>query len=279
MFVLSHGRPNTIKTIDSLRTHGYTGKIYIILDNEDKTIPQYIENYGQDKVLIFDKEKVANEMDTYENFGDRRSVLFARYANFQIAKDLGVEYFMQLDDDYINFSYRFNHENVYFEEFMYNLDDVINAMIKFLDDSGFKTVCMAQSGDFIGGEESTLAKKIGMKRKAMNSFLCCTDNVIRFEGLLNDDVNTYLKYGKVGEIFGTINQVSLRQLATQQNPGGISEMYIEKGTYVKSFYSIMANPSCVGLMKMGMTHKRIHHSVKWDNAVPKIMRQKHSPNK
>ena len=45
--VISHGRPecNTVKV---LRECGYTGKIYIVVDDEDKTLPDYIERYGDD---------------------------------------------------------------------------------------------------------------------------------------------------------------------------------------------------------------------------------------
>lgn len=36
----------------------------------------------------------------------------------------------------------------------------------------------------------------------------------------------------------------------QKNKGGMSDVYIDKGTYLKSFYSVMFAPSCVkiGLM-------------------------------
>ena len=37
VFILTHGRPDQVHTYDSLMKAGYTGKVYIVIDNEDKT--------------------------------------------------------------------------------------------------------------------------------------------------------------------------------------------------------------------------------------------------
>ena len=52
-------------------------------------------------------------------------------------------------------------------------------------------------------------------------------------------------------------------------------MYLEMGTYVKSFYTIMYAPSCVKMGLLGLSSKRLHHQVYWNNAVPKILEEKH----
>lgn len=41
------------------------------------------------------------------------------------------------------------------------------------------------------------------------------------------------------------------QMQTQKNAGGMTETYLESGTYLKSFYSVMYAPSCVKLNTMG----------------------------
>ncbi len=48
-------------------------------------------------------------------------------------------------------------------------------------------------------------------------------------------------------------------------------MYIEYGTYVKSFFSVMVAPSCVKIGIMGSSHKRVHHLIAWENCTPKIV--------
>ena len=36
ILILTHGRPDNIKTLSSLKRAGYTGKYYIVIDNEDE---------------------------------------------------------------------------------------------------------------------------------------------------------------------------------------------------------------------------------------------------
>ncbi|MFQ7049208.1 MAG: hypothetical protein ACLRR1_11145 [Alistipes shahii] len=50
-FILTHGRPDRVLTYEKLRKHGYTGKIYIVCDDEDKTLPEYRKRFGD--VLVF----------------------------------------------------------------------------------------------------------------------------------------------------------------------------------------------------------------------------------
>ncbi|EFI4081186.1 TPA: hypothetical protein J5F60_004390 [Escherichia coli] len=37
VFILTHGRPDKVLTYRTLRRAGYTGKIFIVVDDEDKT--------------------------------------------------------------------------------------------------------------------------------------------------------------------------------------------------------------------------------------------------
>ena len=53
----------------------------------------------------------------------------------------------------------------------------------------------------------------------------------------------------------------------------LNNVYLDEGTYIKSFFSVMYNPSCVKVKEMGESHKRIHHVIHWNNAVPKIIRK------
>lgn len=48
-------------------------------------------------------------------------------------------------------------------------------------------------------------------------------------------------------------------------------VYIDAGTYVKSFYTVICMPSAVSISVMGAHSKRMHHKVAWDYCVPKIL--------
>jgi G:T/U-mismatch repair DNA glycosylase len=92
---------------------------------------------------------------------------------------------------------------------------------------------------------------------------------------MNDDVNTYLSQGKIGKLFFQIATVNVVQLQTQSNAGGNTEAYKAYGTYVKSFYSVIAAPDCCKIAYMGTSHRRLHHKINWNHAVPMILDEKH----
>jgi hypothetical protein len=62
VFILSHGRPDRVETLGALERAGYTGRTYIVIDDEDPQGEEYRKRYGE-KVLVFSKEAVAREID------------------------------------------------------------------------------------------------------------------------------------------------------------------------------------------------------------------------
>lgn len=270
VFILTHGRPDLVYTYKTLRKRGYTGPIKLVCDNMDKRLGEYIEKFG-DEVIVFDKEEQAAITDSMDNFNDLRAVLFARNACFRIARELGYRYFIELDDDYMTFLYKFDSEGSYRENAIKNLDAVFRIVFEFLRNTNARSVAFAQNGDFIGGGKGAFGKEIKLRRKCMNSFFCDTERPFEFHGRINEDVNVYVSQGMRGSLFFTIPTLSLNQRKTQSNAGGLTDIYLHLGTYVKSFYSVMCAPSAVCIAMMGETEMRIHHRVTWKNAVPKIL--------
>lgn len=277
IFILTHGRPNNVYTVKSLRKHGYTGKIIMVIDNEDNSADEYFKKY--DDVEMFNKKEIANTFDEADNFEDRRAIIYARNACFQIAKKRNIKYFMQMDDDYTYFEYRIYNEAKQKPENIYNLDSIILALLEFYKNTNFTTISMAQGGDFIGGKHNKMAQKPTIFRKCMNSFLCSTDRPFQFIGRINEDVNTYVHQQSKGLLMGTIPFIALGQKTTQKNKGGMTELYLDSGTYVKSFYTVMFSPSSCYIKPMGDKHMRLHHAIKWDHAVPKIISEEHKKNR
>lgn len=280
VFILTHGRPNNVKTISALQKAGYTGKLYLIVDNEDKTLEEYIVNFGKDKIIIFDKKEMADQIDEGNNFDERRTITHARNACFKIANQLGIKYFMQLDDDYVRFEHRYisNCGKKLSAHKIIDLDDIIMLYLEFFKKSNFSSIAFAQSGDFFGGIKSkfiTSNTSNPLKRKCMNSFICSTDRPFQFVGAMNEDVNTYTTLGSRGILFGTIPVISLKQQATQSQKGGITDMYLKFGTYCKAFTTVMMHPSSVKVFMMQSKYPRIHHYIKWKNTVPMIISEEY----
>jgi hypothetical protein len=272
-YILSHGRPDNVKTYEALRKAGYTGPIRIVIDDEDKTGPQYIARYGAE-VVKFSKAEAALLFDEMDNFDERRSVIYARNALWGIAKADGYRYFIELDDDYSSFGFRFDSRNNYVHHAVRNMDECLDLMVEFLKQSGAASVAMSQGGDHIGGYYELPA----LRRKVMNSFVCDVDKPFYFCGKLNDDVNTYVSLGVKGALFFTVMQVMLTQAQTQANSGGLTDIYLAFGTYVKSFYTVMIQPSSVQIGVMGDHASkvyRIHHKIDWPKTVPMILSPEH----
>lgn len=266
VFILTHGRPNKVKTWSTLKKCGYTGEIYLVVDNEDPCIGEYIQNFGIENVKVFDKKGMMSSVDNGNNFGNTNVILYARNACFQIAKKMGITYFMQLDDDYYYFGYRYPTG----ARIIKNIDSVFDSLIKFYQKTNIKSIAFSQGGDHIGGFSG-----IKLLRKCMNSFLCSTQRPFDFVGSMNEDVNTYITLGHKGDLFFTFTNLQLDQKDTQSNEGGMTKEYELSGTYIKSFQSVVMHPSGTRVSMMNSTNTRIHHTIKWKNTAPKILDEKY----
>lgn len=274
IIIISHGRPNDIYTLKTLKKAGCTIPTFILIDDTDEKSDLYLKKY-KEKVFIFNKEKYAKSVDNYDNFDNYRSTTHARNASFDLAKDLGYQYFLVLDDDYTEFKMRIN-TNLEHPKGKYliikNIDNVFLKTLEYFKSCDFMSICYSQGGDWFGGETNFNKKP---KRKAMNSFFCSVDRRFTFISRLNEDVNTYMDLGHKGGVFMTIPFIQLDQKQTQKTKGGMSEAYLDNGTYVKTFYTLLNRPDCTKINLMGRTDKRMHHSIKWDNAVPVIIDEKY----
>lgn len=281
VFIISHGRAKKIATKRTLKKVGYSGPVFIVCDNEDNSLREYLNEHGEENVLVFDKLKYASLIDNADNFQNRRTTTHARNACFDFASQLGFEYFLVLDDDYVAIRHLLTEQQTYKQHNIRKFDDVAKAVLDFLDcDDRLLSVCFLQGGDLVGGEQSYNKKRVMFpfnKRKAMNSFFCKTSRRFWFFSRLNEDVNTYLSLGKVGGLFMSIPECALWQAKTQANAGGMSEAYIASGTYVKSFYTVMTCPSCA-IVTVTAAMKRLHHKIRWRNAVPKIIDEQFRKN-
>lgn len=271
VFIFSHGRADNFFTLNTLKKQGYTGAVYIVIDNEDKTSEKYYKLFG-DKVIMFDKAEAAKLFDVGDNFTNRNAIVYARNYSFKLARDLGYKYFIQLEDDYTSFVYKIGVDFKRIEKPIKNLDSVFFLLLEYYKSvATLKCLAIAQGGDFIGGKLDGTFTSLGRRRKVMNSLICSVDRPFEFVGRMNDDVNTYTESGRRGNLFLSFPNLMLHQIQTQKNKGGHSDIYKGFGTYVKSFFSVMYAPSCVKVAMLNTKHARMHHQVTWNNTVPRII--------
>lgn len=272
VFILTHGRADNVRTYETLKRQNYHGPVVFVIDDEDEQMARYFGNFGEGNVEVFSKTEVAKKFDRGDNFDKRGAIIYARNACFDIARKRGFRYFIELDDDYTSFSYRFDDNLDFVETRIDNVEEVWRKMLDYFKATPrLSSIAMAQGGDFIGGARGSFGK-LKPARKAMNSFICDTERQFDFVGTINEDVNTYTSKSHVGLLFLTIPLVCLHQIQTQKNAGGMTDLYLDSGTYVKSFYSVMYCPSAVKVAVMGGdAEKRLYHNISWNNCAPKIL--------
>lgn len=222
---------------------------------------------------MFDKTEAAKLFDVGDNFTNKNAIVYARNACYGICKKLGYKYFFQFEDDYTDFRYKIDANGKYIhKKDINNLDVILSGLVKYYkSNSNIKCLAFSQGGDFIGGKNGQYAINTTVMRKTMNSLLCSTERPIEWIGRMNDDVNTYVRNGRSGDLFLGTAMVALQQKLTQQNKGGHSDIYKGFGTYVKSFYSVIYSPSCVKVSMLNTNHARLHHQVTWNNTAPRII--------
>lgn len=269
VFILTHGRPDNVLTYKTLMKCNYTGKVFFIVDDEDKTADKYRANFGSDNVIVFNKKQIADITDEGNNFDNRKVILHARNACFDIAKQLGITYFIQLDDDYYEFIYKFKGSKG--QVMIKDIDRVFTMLLGFYKSTPCTSIAFAQTGDFIGGIDNGKGVYRFNKRKCINSFICSTEREFKFVGSLNEDVNTYTVLASRGALFLTIPVIAINQKDTQTQKGGMTDAYLLSGTYVKSFTTVLMQPSSVCVSMMNANHKRLHHSISWKHTVPQII--------
>lgn len=271
VFILSHGRADTISTYKALRDGGYTGRTYVVIDNEDDQEDLYRQKFGDD-IIQFDKRDYLEKTDLGDLDTDRRIGVFARNFIQDEAKRLGYKFHLQLDDDVHGFTYRFAQGKVLRALHCSHLDEVFSGMVEYMKETPITSLSFALSAYNMGGVDGSI--KEGMTRKTMTTFLMRADDVQYFHMRMNDDITTSLINGMRGKLYYSYLPIEVEVDKTQVKAGGMTDIYQKNGTYRKSFYSVMCCPSCVKVSAMGITDYRIHHTISWNNAVPKLLSER-----
>lgn len=271
VFILSHGRADTITTYKALRDGGYTGRTYVVIDNEDDQEDLYRQKFGND-IIQFDKMDYLEKTDLGDLDTDRRIGVFARNFIQDEAKRLGYKFHLQLDDDVHGFTYRFAQGKVLRALHCSHLDEVFSGMVEYMKETPITSLSFALSAYNMGGVDGSI--KDGMTRKTMTTFLMRADDLQYFHMRMNDDITTSLINGMRGKLYYSYLPIEVEVDKTQVKAGGMTDIYQKNGTYRKSFYSVMCCPSCVKVSAMGITEYRIHHEISWNNAVPKLLSER-----
>lgn len=250
VFIITYKRPDKQLTYSALKSCGYTGKIYFVIDDTDPTIQQYIDNYGVSNIFVFNKNHYINSeiYDTGTNEGVYATALYARNAVEDIAKSLSLSYFAVIDDDMVNFVIRFPKDNKLPGTKIQNMDILFDAYIDILS-CGVTCVGFGNARSYFGGIKAYSPERLNSRIIITNLYIRnASKKVIWTSWTLEDDI-TVLTDSKVGGIWLSIPFV--QQIPSPfndlNNSGGNVELYKNKSRYNVYFTEIKYFP---GIMYM-----------------------------
>lgn len=267
IYIISKGRPQC-RTAVTLEKCSYPGEWFIVCGTNDDTLGQYKERWG-DHVLVFDWHEEVKHTETMDNFGFDSMASGAvpvRNATMHISHDRGELRHWQLDDDYVSF-YRTSHD---FKRKLRlsgdELQDVLLDLAIVGYEANFSNIGICQATiEAHPMKAKTVTHRVFNVHNLPSDFELFT----RWRGRMNDDLINAMDVWRTGGYELSFKHACVVMTQTQQEEGGLTDLYRQEGTVRKTAYAVLACPGAVELVcKFG----RWHHKVNWARLVPKIIR-------
>lgn len=275
VFILTHGRPNNQHTLQALKKAGYTGKIYLVVDDLDKTIDEYKKMYGE-SVIVFDKMKYVAIHETgvlkpHINFAS-----FARNAIEDMAKDMELSYFAMVDDDLTKFRFRYEEDNKLKSLNVKDMDRVLMHYIDFMEQGNIPTLSLASQFRFIGGINNIAPINSSKWRLALTFYIRSTKTKVVWKSNICEDRITCMLSNREGFVW---LQLPFVQLDTKEmhgiNDGGNSDTYREITDFYRIFFTEVFVPDCNIAMYWSRNNGWVNKVPDWNTLCPMIISDKY----
>ncbi len=267
IFIPSNGRPDEQLTLKVLLDAGYDGDWYIVIDDLDATGQEYKDAYGE-HVLIFDKKNYFYNADTYTTLEYLNTVLYARNAIEDMAKEMNLKYFWVVDDDIKGFYIRYEKDGKLASEKVTDINKMIDAFINFMESGNMTGISTGSGSSYIGGLQKFYHEP---KRRSMQCIFRDTSKSIKWVSFINEDYITEVNQGIVGDIFFELREVQHSAVPLGKGrKGGNTDYYKNTSPFERSFLAVIAQPSvfCVDGKTGGIRLISKHYSY------PKIISSK-----
>lgn len=274
VLISTNGRARNQITYSTLRRIGYTGKIFLVVDDEDVELAEYKRIYG-DSVKIFSKKEYFKKADLMINKADMCAAIFSRNACFDIAKENGISFFVNCDDDIKDIKFADIRGRKLITRKITDFDTVMKSVKKFMTCIGSDAMSICEDGVYVGGLNEKV--KTGAYWSMSHWFFFSSDTDLRFRGLWHDDRVFSMDVGKIGKI--AFSMSIMRDTLPSENEeekqkGGMRSGKERFDRYSAEFMTLIAHPD---VLKMYLDEK----SGKWklkrkgECASPKIISGKH----
>lgn len=264
IFITTHGRPQCL-TYHTLRSANYTGQLFCVVDTTDKKIGEYQANFGDKNVLVFDKMNYINKVDRITNDVVLNTVLYARLACFEFARQMGIDYFIIADDDITLFKHRVILDDKLKSVPVTNFDAVLDVLLDYFTKTNVSTLGIADAGIYFGGKEGVYKNRV--RHMFSVCYMCKTADEIEFKAICFEDMYASIANNRDGKVcFEVLDLCQVSEpMGLGTTEGGTTDFYRQYDGYKRNFYDIIAFPDCLYLDdKCIMRRREI-------NMVPKIV--------
>lgn len=267
VFIPTHGRADCQLTYKLLRKSGYTGKIFLVVDDEDKELWKYKKRYS-DILLVFNKKEWESRTDTATNKRGLKSVVFARKFIEEKAKEMGYDFILVPDDDISRLSYRYVKNGEFKSKSVNKADRLFEKVVNFINNGNIAILGFGWDAGYIGGANGKFKKGLIQGRSCEIIFRNLKIPV-NYRSVINEDMIVNIETSMKGHPVFELTKVSCNVPKRGTNEGGNNGLYkTYKSEYAIQFYSVMHFPSCC---YMKMKKGKIQLCTNWKNAIPKIL--------
>ena len=257
-------------TAQTLKKINYPGEWFIVCGNNDETLPEYQQNWG-DKVLVFDWYEQIKTTDTLDNFGFEKKASGAcpvRNAVRAISEARGEKRHWQMDDDYTGF-HRYDgstgkNKTIKDGKILFSS---MYRIAKFALDAN-----LGKTGFILTTIEAAPQSRKTFNPHVANAMNMPSDPVhfIPWTGRMNDDVIHCVNNWKNMEYEIQFKYLQLASKPTRTETGGLTEMYKNDGAARRTAYFVMVAPCYV---KMTQKKGEIMYKMDWRGMIPKLIRE------
>lgn len=268
VFILTHGRPYNQLTVDALRKVGYTGEWYLVVDDQDDAIDDYIREWGEDRVIGFYKDYFIKNTDTGLHTPVPKFAVFARNAIEHIAKEMGYKTFMMLDDDITKFRIRLPEGNS-LKSYQINgqFDVIIDHAVDFVLSCDIACLGLGFCNLYIGGVDN-FNRENPRQRLCAEAFIRNTSFTVNWRLNMVEDMITSIDAAQRGTVWFQFLPIQCEiKMSEGAVDGGNSDVYRQLGMYRISFMPVIAYPSA-NAVRYG---KNWASTTSPDKCIPKII--------
>lgn len=251
VFIISHGRADRVETYDTLRRGGYTGKICVVIDNEDAQYERYKERF--DDVLCFTKQALIDVTDTV-GLRRRASATYARnYVEIYARVNKIVSYAI-MDDDIVALRYKWlEGDTVRSLQVTGGLDEVFRAYSEFIVNNNIATTSFGTVMFYVGGA-GNLGKRITDLRETYQIHIRNTKFDVDWISIINEDIITEILTAQQGYIWWSLPFIVYDAVAMNDKSGGVKDAYDTITPFERAFLATIVHPDCC---KPGYSHGKM----------------------